>query len=113
MKPKLKRDKKNPFDALPESFKSTVGAQSLDGLKSKLSEVSKNEAQNLSAMKADEDLKSKRDQAKLAAQVYREESKLNKLKAKYIIQAMADKGDEVSCNIVKLDIAAGELNGNG
>lgn len=98
--------KKDPFSALPESFKDAVGSMGLEELKSKTLEVAKSELENQAAAKADEDLAQKRAQAMLAGRGYIEQTKLNKTKLKFLIQAMADKGDMKSLDIIKLELSA-------
>ncbi len=100
------RKKKSPFDALPEDFKESVTTASLQQLKDKLSEVAKSDEHNLSAAKADTDLQEKKEALKAAAEGYREVAKLNKLKKKFIIQSMSDSGDEISQQIIQLDLSS-------
>lgn len=108
-----KKEKKNPYDALPDDFKSFVDGAALEGLKDKLGEVAKMEEQNLAACKADGDLNTKREAVKFAMEPYKEIAKMSRLKKKYLIQALADKGDKVSESIVRLDLAASDLKAQG
>lgn len=105
-KKSFKKQKKDPFEALPDEFKSFVDGAGLEELRLKLSDVAKSDEQNLSAAKADEDLNTKRASVKTAMEPYKEVAKLNKLKRKRLIIALSDKGDVVAENIVKLDVAA-------
>lgn len=103
-----KGTKKDEFEALPQDFKDAVSAAGLDELKGRLSDVAKAEEENQSAKKADADLNDKKELAKLAASGYVELTKLHKLKRKFIIRNLADKGDPVAQNIVNLDAGAGK-----
>lgn len=98
--------KKDPFAELDDVFKNEVSGASLDQLKDKLSEVAKKEEENQAAKKADEDLNRLKEQVKDASLGYSEVTKRNKLKLKFLIRNLADKGDPVSANIVRLELAA-------
>lgn len=102
---KPKKEKKDPFADLPESFKDEV-ASSLDAAKAKLAEVAKMEEKNQSEKKANPDINSLKAKLKIETSPYTEVSKMNKLKTKYIIQRMADQGDNVAQSIVQDDLSA-------
>lgn len=98
--------KKDPFAAIPEDFKDGVEGMGQDELKAKFVEVTKAELENQAAAKADQDLSQAKDRARIAGQIYSDQTKMNKLKTKYLIQAMADKGDSKSEQIVRLELSA-------
>ncbi len=98
--------KKDPFAALPDDFKDGIEGMGQEELKAKFVEVTKSELENIAAAKADQDLLIARDRARVAAQVYTDQSKMNRLKTKYLVQAMADKGDSKSEQIVRLELSA-------
>lgn len=102
------RPKKNkdPFAELPESFKDALATADVNQLKDKLAEVAKAQEANKSEMKADEDLNNLKEQVKVASSGYTEVTKSNKLKTKYVIRLLADKGDAVAQSIVQNDINA-------
>lgn len=102
----MAKAKKDPFEQLEESFKDAVAGGTTDDLKARLAEVAKNEEQNQSAKKADQDLNNLKGQVKVASAGYTEVSKANRLKLKFIIRNLADKGDVVAQSIVQNDIDA-------
>ncbi len=106
-----KKKKKGPFDSLPTEFKDAVAAEDLQAIKARLSDIAKAEEANQAAKNADEDLNKKKEQAKIAGEVYREGTKANKLKVKFIITVLADKGDETALQIVRLNLLAAGLKG--
>jgi hypothetical protein len=103
MKDKKPKDK---FAALPDTFKNDVGSASLETLKQILAEVAKKEEANQSAKKADPDLNRLKEQVKVASSGYTDVTKMNRLKLKFIIRNLADKGDDVAATIIKNDISA-------
>ncbi len=98
----FKKSKKDPFDALPPEFKEAAASASSDVLKAQMGLISTDEQLNLAAMKADQDLKEKQNAAKLAKQGYSEVSKINKLKTRFIVVQLSDRGDPKSSEIVTL-----------
>lgn len=104
----MARPKKNkdPFAELPESFKDALATADEQQLKDKLSEVAKSQEDNKSAMKADKDLNDLKEKVKVASSGYTEVTKTNKLKTKFVIRLLADKGDSVAQRIVQNDIDA-------
>ncbi|WNM70301.1 hypothetical protein [Myxococcus phage Mx1] len=97
---------KDPYASLPDDFKSAVGLASPEELKAKLAEVAKSQEANLSSMKADPDLNKLKEQVKFAGAGYSEVTKTNRQKTKFIIRALADKGDPVAQAIIQNDIEA-------
>ena len=106
MPPKFKKKAlKDPFSALPETFKDGCASAQTGELQERLAQTAKSEEQNQSAMKADVDLKAKVEQANVARQPYKETTKLNRLKTQYIIRILADRGDTLCQDILKLGAA--------
>lgn len=87
------RGPKDPFAALPETFKDGCAAAQTTELQEKLSGITKSNEQNQAAKKADQDLKDRGAAYQAAGLVYKETSKLNSLKARYIMRILADRGD--------------------
>jgi hypothetical protein len=100
----FKKTKKVPFSELPESFKDAMVSSSPEELQKQLADIHKDDERNLAAKKADQDLKEKQEQVKVAAQGYNDVTKLNKLKTAFIIQLLADRGEELSSEIVRLKL---------
>jgi hypothetical protein len=98
------RPKKDLFQALPESFKDEVASKGPDQLHKLLSDIAKSEEVNKAAAKADKDLKEKREQASIACRSYKEASKLNDIKTKFVMRNLADKGDGVSSEFIRLSV---------
>lgn len=105
------RKPKSEYDDLPAEFKDEIAACSLDTLKGKLAELVKTEEANTAAKAADEDLNSLKEKLKVASEPYNEITKTNKLKLKYMISVLADKGDLMAIEIVKLKLMALGLRG--
>ena len=101
--------KKQPFDELSPEFKDAARGADSTKLKEQLTEIALNEQLNLASQKADQDLKSLKDQVKDASAGYREVTKINKLKTKFIIEQLSDRGDPKSSEIVT-EQKRGELN---
>lgn len=96
---------KDPFSALPETFKDACAAAQTDELQGRLASTAKDEEENQSAKRADQQLKEKAKEYQLAGQVYKEATKLNKLKTQYVIRILADRGDQKCQEILKLNAA--------
>lgn len=94
---------KDPFAALPNSFKEAMEAAQGAELQEKLAGITKSNEQNLAAKKADQDLKEKGQAYQQAGLQYKETAKLNSLKAKYIMRILADRGDGECQEFLKLN----------
>ena len=101
--------KKDPFSKLDPEFRDALAGASSEELKAKLSDVAKDEEANKSSKKADPDLKRLKEQVKVAGEGYSELTKRNRLKIKFIIQLLADKGDVVASAIIQNDMAAANM----
>jgi len=84
--------KKDPFAELPPEWKDAVEAMSVDNLKNEMVSVSSNEHENQKNKEEDQDLASKKELYKEAGAGYKEASKANKLKIKYVLRHLSDKG---------------------
>jgi hypothetical protein len=96
----------DPFEALSMAYKDEVGAADLNKLKQLLADVAKSEEANQAAMKADEELNQLKEKVKVATEGYSEVKKTNRLKTKFIIRALSDKGDTVAQSIVQNTLLA-------
>lgn len=94
--------KKNPFDELSAEFKDAAQHADTAKLKSVLMEIGMSEQLNLASMKADQDLKEKKEAVKDASAGYREVTKFNKLKTKFVLEQLSDRGDEKSSEIITM-----------
>lgn len=86
------RPKKDEFADLPADWKDEVVAMTRESIDEEIAKVAKQEQENVDAKKADPDLENLKWQVKEASAPYREASKMNKLKIKYAIQVLGDKG---------------------
>lgn len=88
------RPKKNkdPFADLPGEWRESVSSMSREQIDDEIAKVAKNEDENLRAKKEDPDLQNLKWQVKEASAPYREGTKMNKLKIRYAIQVLGDKG---------------------
>jgi hypothetical protein len=106
----------NPYEDLDlaePNWRDSLNGANIDALKTKLAEVAKNEFANQAAKSADEDLNNAKAQVTVAASGYVEITKKNKLKARYVISQLADKGDTEACEIIQNDILAAEQKAGG
>jgi hypothetical protein len=83
---------KDPFAGLPDEFKEQVAKLDKDGLNLKLAEVAKNEFENQKLKAEDKDLNDLKEQVKVASEGYVESTKANKLKVKWLVHIMREKG---------------------
>lgn len=97
--------KKDPFRALPETFKDAMTSAGPEELHKQLAAITKSELQNQAAKKADPDVKERREALGVATRGYSEATKLNNLKAGYITRQLADKGDAQSAETIRLGLA--------
>lgn len=107
----MAKEKKDPFEALDKEFKDAVESESLEQLAKRFSDVAKSEEANQAAKKADEDLLRAQEQVANAQLGYTEVTKANKLKKKYIIRYLADKGDSVAQGIIQNILLAESMKG--
>lgn len=88
----MARPKKNPYDDLPDDFKSKAEAANDEQLLDLLGEVAKSEELNRRLKADDEDLQEKIAQKDVAEEGYKEASKANKLKTRYLYDMLRARG---------------------
>ena len=86
------RKAKGKFDDLPTDFQDAVASMNEVEIRSRISEVSLNQAALEEAKAADQHLKECQEQAAMAGAVYREGGKANKLKIQFCRQVLTDRG---------------------
>lgn len=96
------------LNAIESTFVDSLNGATLDQLKMKLSDVTKAEISNQAHKSADQDLNNKKDSYDVAGEGYREVTKKNKLKMRYIIQQLSDKGDPEAQKIMANTLLAGK-----
>lgn len=95
MAKKARKGPKTLFDKINEidpNFTSEAYALTQEQLNSKLSDMAKQQTEVEDARSLDQDLKSKQEQAKEAGKVYGEVFKALKLKRKFVIQVLQERG---------------------
>ena len=91
MKAKTKKDE---FLDLPDEFKDKIASSSPEEIDRTIAQVAKDQEENTRLMQEDQDLAEKRELAKEAAAGYREGTKANRLKIRYCLRVLHDKGKE-------------------
>jgi hypothetical protein len=86
------RKRKDEFADLDSDWKSGIASMSTDEVNARIAEIAKAEQEMQATKKEDEDLNSLREQLKAAAQGYREHTKLSKLRIKFCMRVLADRG---------------------
>lgn len=86
------RQKKNPFEDLPEEWRDQITQSSPEAIDAEIVRLAKGEEENQAAKRLDRDLEEKKDAVKFASEGYRESTKGYKLRMKFIMQTLADKG---------------------
>lgn len=102
---KKKLSLEEQLNLIESTFIDSLNGANAEQLKAKFAEVAKAEEANQSAKKADEDLNSKKDAVAAASEGYRELTKKNRLKIKFLIRQLSDKGDAEAMQIVANDAA--------
>jgi hypothetical protein len=85
---------KDPFEALDSDFKDTISGSTVDEINARIAEVAKSEEENQKAKKDDQDLAEKKAQATEAGAQYKEASKMNRLRIRYAMRVLGDKGSQ-------------------
>lgn len=80
------------FKDIDEEWRDKVAALSAVEVKAVLAELAYNENENQKAKEEDQDLASKKESYDSAAEGYKEATKSNKLKTKYALKVLSDKG---------------------
>jgi hypothetical protein len=91
--PKIKKIK-DPFQDLPEEWKDACAGEDVGAINARIAEVAKAEALNRQAKDEDVDLARAKEEAKIAGQQYSDATKMNRLKVKYAMQVLGDRGVE-------------------
>lgn len=107
---KKKASLEEKLNALEPTFVDSLNGANLEQLKARLGDVTKAEVSNQAFKASDQDLSTKKDAYTAAGEGYKEVSKKNKLKARYIIQQLSDKGDPEAQKIVANTILAEGMN---
>lgn len=87
---------KDPFDAIDSDWKDAVAAMSAGEVNLRIAEVAKGEQENQRLRDEDVDLATLKEQVKEAGAQYSEASKVNKLKIRYAMRVLGDKGGDTS-----------------
>lgn len=88
----MPKQAKDPFEDLPEEFKSAVDDGDEAKLRDLASQTALAQTELMEAKKNDQDLAEKKAIAKEAGVVYRDGTKLNRLKLEYIHEALESRG---------------------
>ena len=85
---------KDPFEGLDSDWKDKVVDQPTEEIYKTITDVVKAELENLAAMADDMDLESLKEQVKEAAAQYKEATLTNKLKMKWALRVLSDRGEK-------------------
>jgi hypothetical protein len=88
------RPHKGEFADLDTEWKDSIAAMPVEEINSKIAEVAKAEAENQKVMKEDQQLAEAKMAAKMAGEGYREATKMSKLRIKYCVRVLADRGHQ-------------------
>ena len=80
------------FLLLDEEWRDKVAALEVNEIKAVITEVVNNENENQKAKDDDQDLSEKKESYQSAAESYKEATKFNRLKVKYCLRVLNDKG---------------------
>ncbi len=86
---------RDPYEHLPEEFKTAAESMNRDEIKKKVAEIALNHVELMKAKKDDGDLTEKRETYKEAGAIYREGAKQNKTKIEYLKTLLDSKGGSV------------------
>jgi hypothetical protein len=87
-------DGKDKFKLLDADWKDEVSGLSVEDLKLRIAKVAKDQEELETAQENDEDLQSLKDQVSDASAPYKDGKKANRLRIKFLLQAISDKGGE-------------------
>jgi len=85
---------KDPFADLDSDWKDAVAQGTVEEINARIAEVAKAEALNQEAKSEDVDLASLKEQVKEAGAQYAEATKANKLKVRFCMRVLGDRGQE-------------------
>ena len=88
----MARPKKDPYENLPDEFKSKVEGATDEQILEFLGEVAKAEELNRRLKEDDQDLGEKKAAYDMAAEGYKEASKSNRLKTRYLYDLLRARG---------------------
>jgi hypothetical protein len=88
--------KKDPFDALDTDEKDKLAAMAPDDIKGYIARVAMDQENLLKARDEDQDLQEKKEAASEAGAIYKEGSKRNRLRTKYAMRCLGDKGGDIN-----------------
>ena len=88
------RPKKNtdPFADLDTDFKDAIASSTPEEINKRISDIAKAEEENLRAKAEDQDLAEKKAQAAEASVQYRDASKMNRMRIRFAMRVLGDKG---------------------
>lgn len=86
------RPRRDKFLDLPEEWRNAMAETATEKLNSTLTEVVSNEEENQKNKEEDQDLASCKEAYQTAAAGYKEATRLNKLKMRYIVRVLSDRG---------------------
>ena len=90
---------KDPFEGLDSDWKDMVVEQPTEEIYKTITNVVKSELENLAAMADDMDLESLKEQVKEAAAQYKEATLTNKLKMKWALRVLSDRGEKTKKDV--------------
>jgi hypothetical protein len=85
---------KDIYQDLDPEWKDAVAQATVEEINGRLAEVAKAEANNQEAKEQDMDLASLKEQVKEAGAQYSEATKANKLKIRFCMRVLSDRGEE-------------------
>jgi hypothetical protein len=86
------KEKKDEFADLPAEWKDAVAGMDKPAIDARIAEVAKAEEENQKLKGDDEDLKSRQLEAREAGKQYSDGTKANKLKIRFAMRVLRDKG---------------------
>jgi ElaB/YqjD/DUF883 family membrane-anchored ribosome-binding protein len=88
----MSRQAKGEFDDLDSEWKDGIVAMTSEEIDQRIADTAKAEAENQKAKKEDAHLESCRTAVKVASEGYREHTKMSKLRIRYCMQVLGDRG---------------------
>jgi len=89
---KMKKKKKDKFDALDEDFKTEIEALNKNEIDKRIAEWAKLVETTTEQMKLDDDLTAKREAARLASAPYWEDIRMARLRIAFAMRILMDRG---------------------
>jgi hypothetical protein len=80
------------FEQLPVEWRDKVATMTVEDLNAALAEVAKNENENQLNKENDQDLAEKKESYSFASAQYKEATTANKLRTKFLIRVLGDRG---------------------